>query len=126
MRRYGFTLLELMIALAVLAIVSLVVFERGGGAVRGLYAMEQRTLARWVAENEVAKMHLERIREPASAPLGARRNRVSLGERSWQVVRETHATSHPWLRRVQVSVYVVEEGREVGPVDMLTVFVGNH
>ena len=126
MRRRGFTLLELLIALAVLAIVSLAVFGRGGDVVRGLYTMEQRTLARWVAENEVSKLYLERIHKTDPVPLGARRNRVTLGDRTWQVVRRIQATSHPALRRVEVSVYAVEEGTEVGPVDVLTAFVGRY
>lgn len=124
--RRGFTLLELMVALAVLAIVAMAVFGRGGDSVRGLHAMEQRTLARWVAENEVARMRLEHRGSTQAISLGSVRRRVDQGNRSWQVVKETQSTSHPSLRRVEVTVYAVEDGREVGPLDTLVAFMGRY
>ena len=122
----GFTLLELMVALAVLAIVAMAVFGSGGDTVRDLYALEQRTLARWVAENEITKMRLERLGSTEAIALGTRRERVRQGERSWEVVKETKSTSNPWLRRVDVTVFVVEGGREVGPVDTVVAFMGRY
>lgn len=59
-RTGGFTLLELMIALAVLATVAMAVYGSGSDRVRQLYSMEQRTLARWTAENHLAKLRLQR------------------------------------------------------------------
>lgn len=152
----GFTLLELLIALAVLAIVSVAVLGRGGDAARQQFGMEQRTLARWVAENEVAAMRLEgwrkgkedrddlyearaeplatagadgaggALEEPKQLSLGSKRHRVQLGDRSWQVVRDVQRASHPDMRRVDVKVYVVEQGRPLGPVDTLTAYVGRY
>ena len=115
-----------MVALAVLAIVAMAVFGRGGDTVRDLHAIEQRTLARWIAENEVARMRLERRGRTDAISLGTVRQRVRQGERSWQVVKETQSTSHPSLRRVEVTVYVLEDGREVGPLDTLVAFVGRY
>ena len=124
--RLGFTLLELMVALAVLAIVAMAVFGRGGDSVRDLYSLEQRTLARWVAENEVARMRLEHRGTTQAISLGTVRQRVRQGDRSWQVVRETQSTSHPSLRRMEVTVYAIEDGREVGPLDTLIAFMGRY
>ena len=122
----GFTLLELLIALAILAIVSIAVFNQGGDTARQLGGLEQKTLARWVAENELAKLRLEH--RLAGEPLRPRskRDQVSHGDRYWQVVEEIQTTDHPWMHRVEISVYALVDGREAGPVDTLVGFVGRY
>ena len=125
-RAGGFTLLELLIALAILAIVSVAVFHQGGDTARQIGALEQKTLARWVAENEIAKLRLEyRLSDEPLRPRSSR-DQVSYGDRYWQVVEEVSTTDHPWMHRVEVSVYALVDGREVGPVDALVGFVGRH
>ena len=119
-------MIELMVALAVLAIVATAVFGRGGDTVRDLHTLEQRTLARWVAENEITKMRLERLGSTEAIVLGTRRERIRQGDRSWEVVKETKSTSNPWLRRVEVTVFAVEDGREVWPVDTVVAFMGRY
>lgn len=122
----GFTLLELLIALAILAIVSIAVFNQGGDTARQLGRLEQKTLARWVAENEIAKLRLQyRLSNEPLRPRSSR-DQVSYGDRYWQVVEEIKTTEHPWMHRVEVSVYALLEGREVGPVDTLVGFVGQY
>ena len=122
----GFTLLELLIALAILAIVSIAVFNQGGDTARQLGGLEQKTLARWVAENEIAKLRLQyRLSAEPLRPRSSR-DQVSYGDRYWQVVEEIKTTEHPWMHRVEVSVYALLEGREVGPVDTLVGFVGQY
>ena len=124
--RHGFTLLELMIALAVLAVVSIAVFSTGGDTVRQLGALEEKTVARWLAEDAVAKMRLRQLAGAEPLREGTQRNRVIRGGRTWQVVSETKTTSHPLLHRVELSVFTVVNGDEIGPVDTLTAFVGVH
>ena len=122
----GFTLLELLIALAILAIVSIAVFNQGGDTARQLGDLEQKTFARWVAENEVAKLRLKRRLDDEPPRVGSSRDQVSYGVRHWQVVKDISNTEHPWLYRVQISVHALAEGREVGKVDTLVAFVGLH
>lgn len=124
--RRGFTLLELMIALAVLAVVSIAVFGRGSTTVRQLGTLEEKTLARWLAEDTVTGLRLARFASEEPMRKGTDRSRVKRGERDWRVVTETAETSHPTLFRVEVAVYAIVDGRDVGPLDTLTAFVGQH
>lgn len=122
----GFTLIELMVALAVVAIVSTTVLVRGGETAAQTYSMERRALARWAVENEIERARLRQAVQREPVATGTDRRRVSLGSREWLIVEEVEATSHPWLWRVEYSVFVLEDGREVGPVDTLTAFIGQH
>lgn len=115
-----------MIALAVLAVVSVAVFGRGGDTVRQLGTLEEKTVARWLAEDAVADLRLARSGAEQPIRPATQNNRVRRGARVWRVRTETKATSHPTLFRVEVSVSAVVDGRDVGPVDTLTAFIGAH
>ena len=119
----GFSLVELLVALTVLAVVSVTVFARGGDTLAQLHGLEQRTLARWVAENEVSRMRLDR---ETALRAGNRSKRVDVGERSWRVETALRATDHDGLWQVTVEVRPVEVGVANAPVDTLVAFVGEH
>lgn len=54
----GFTLLEVLLALALLAIVGMSVLTMSGESVRNTPILEQRTLARLVADNQMTELYL--------------------------------------------------------------------
>ncbi|MGL5728054.1 MAG: type II secretion system minor pseudopilin GspI, partial [Plesiomonas sp.] len=63
----GFTLLEVLVALAVFAVAALAVMQAASGHVRSLSLLEEKLFAGWVAENQQALLALmpasERVRE---------------------------------------------------------------
>lgn len=123
----GFSLVELLVALTVLAVVSVTVFARGGDTLAQLDGLEQRTLARWVAENEVARLRLDR---EAALRAGSRSARVDVGERSWRVETTLRATDLDglWQVTVEVSPVGARSSGSIanGAVDTLVAFVGEH
>ena len=128
-RSGGFTLVELMVALVVIATVAATVYTRSSDTIGQIALLERRTLARWVAENEIERARLARhATEEEATPLasGSTRRRVTLGGREWSVVATANTTSHPWLRRVEYTVFAIEDGDEVGPVDGITAFIGQY
>ena len=124
--RRGFTLIELMVALAVVAIVATTVLVRGGETAAQTYSLERRALARWALENEVGRARLQQMVNRDPLPAGTKRRRVNLGSREWLIVEDIFATSHPSLSRIEYSVFSLEDGREVGPVDTMTTFIGQY
>lgn len=60
MNARGMTLLEVMVALAVFAIAALAVMKTASEHLSGLSYLEEKTLATWVAENQLVQLRLEK------------------------------------------------------------------
>lgn len=125
-RSAGFTLIEVLIALAVFAVAGMAVSARVGDVVNQTYALERRTVAHWVAMNQLARMRMTSEQDEAALPTGRSRERVVMGGREWMLEIEIANTSQPLLRRVELAVFAVERGNEVGPIDHLAGFLGRH
>lgn len=125
-RAKGFTLVEVLVALVVFAVLGFTVTARVGDVVNQTYGLERRAVAHWVAENHINRLRLARASTEEPLPTGRDRERVVMGGREWLVESEVLDTSYPLLRRVEVRVLAIVEGDEVGPVDALTAFVGRY
>ena len=126
MWRRGFTLLEMLIALSVIAVVGLAVSSAIGNVVNQTYTLEQRLVAHWVAENHLARVRIARIGLTDALPTGRETERVRMSGRTWRVERDIRETTHPWLRRVEVEVFEIADGEDIGPLDTLVGFVGRY
>ncbi|MFO1432225.1 MAG: type II secretion system minor pseudopilin GspI [Candidatus Competibacteraceae bacterium] len=116
-RQCGFTLLEVMVALAVLALTLGAMIKAGGASARNVALLRDQTLASWVALNKVNETLLQREwPEP-----GSRADTVTLGNREWYWEVRIGKTSDPELRRVEVAV---REQRNTAPLVELIAFKG--
>jgi len=118
----GFTLIELVIAVAIFAVVATTVYTRSGDTIRQLGVLEERTLALWLAENEMAMLRISRMNTDAEIPTNTITHQVEMGGREWRVEVRTSETSNPMLRRAEVTVARSET--PTTPVQTLTGFVG--
>ncbi len=96
----GFTLVEILIALAVVAIALTAAAHSVGTAVDTTAALRERTLARWVAEDKLSELELKR-EWPA---LDTKEGDAEMGGRKFHWIQETGATPVTRMRRVEVSV----------------------
>ena len=115
-RASGFTLIEILVALAVLAIALTAAAHSVGSAVDTTVALRERMLARWVAEDRMAELEL-RGEWPA---LDTREGDAEMGGRKFHWVQETGVTPVTKMRRVETSVLL--PGGKV-PLVRLTGFV---
>lgn len=125
-RFLGFTLVEVMVALVVFAVLGFTVTSRVGNVVNQTYSLERRTVAHWVATNYVNRLRLSRLTTDEPLPTGRDRERVFMGGREWIVESQVQETTYPLLRRVDLSVLAVVDGNEIGPVDSIVAFVGRY
>lgn len=112
----GFTLVEILVALAVLAIALTATAHALGNAVDTTAALRERVLARWVAEDRLTELELK-SEWPA---LDTKEGDATMGGRRFHWVQETGVTPVTRLRRVEVSVML--PGAKV-PLARLTGFV---
>jgi general secretion pathway protein I len=120
----GFTLIELLIAVAIFAVVAITVYTRSGDSIRQLGTLEERTLALWVAENELAAIRVTRSSSDTPMPTGTVGRQVTMGGREWRVQVKVTDTSNPWLRRADIEVAHAETPD--ASLETLTGFVGRY
>lgn len=103
-RQRGFTLLEVLIALVVVALALLALTRTAGGQVNSFEGLRERTLAGWVASNVLNET---RIATPFPG-IGKRDGRTRFADRDWRWSLEVKATDDPGMRRLEVSVFAGE------------------
>jgi general secretion pathway protein I len=104
----GFTLVEILVALAVLAIAVAAVEAAVSGYVNNAAYLRNRTLAHWVAMNKVAEMQVS-----GDWPSPGKRHGESLmaaQQWSWQVTVST--TDDADVRRVDVNVFSEKDSKD--------------
>lgn len=99
----GFTLLEVLVALAVLAVGAVSLLTATQTHITRISQIENRTVARWVADNRLAALRIG-VRQPDVVDM--------LGQR-WDVVVTRIETQDPDLQRVDVAVALSSDNRNL-------------
>jgi len=115
----GFTLVEILVALAIIAVALTTGLRALAQAADGAGALKQRTLALWVAQNRVAAAQLE---SPWPAP-GRRDGTDREGNAAFAYVETISATQNPAFRKIEV--VVTEPGVPDYALARLVGFLGN-
>lgn len=96
----GFTLLEMMVALAVFSLAALALLRLDGATVRQTGQLDERMLAQLVARN----LAVETMTDPAPPPIGQSAGEMVNGGRRWRWSRMTSRTPDQRLVRVDITV----------------------
>ncbi len=102
-RQYGFTLLEVIVASAILALVMTGVVVSIGDVATNQSAIEERTFAQWVALNQIAKLQIDE----EIAQQGNSSGIEEMAGRQWEWQKTIEKTGDPLVHRV-----IVTAGRE--------------
>jgi len=98
--RNGFTLLEVMVALVVIAIAMTAAFQVVSSSSRTLRKLQDGTYARWIAESEMANIQLGL----ATLAIGEESGEAHMAKRIWHWQRQITVAADPAMRRVLIAV----------------------
>ena len=104
-KKRGFTLIEIMIALTIFAVVSAALVRNASMSVRQTAIVTERTLAWWVGENQINEMRSV-PRDPKNYPsIGRKTISVRMAQTDWELQVEVMSTENENMRRVEISVF---------------------
>lgn len=111
-RQNGFTLLEVLVALVILALTMSGLVSSIGDGANIQNALEERTFAQWIALNQIAKMQLSE----SAAQSGSSSGTEEMAGRVWQWQRRIEKTTDPLVNRI-----IITAGREGQPSELARV-----
>lgn len=117
-RSRGFTLLEVLVALAVLGIALAALTHNISVNVDNAAYLRERTFAHWVAMNKVTELQ---VSGDWPGP-GTQRGDALLAKRQWYWSATVANTEDPDVRRLDVAVFVTQDGKQ--PLATLVSYVG--
>ena len=101
----GFTLLEVLVALAVFAVAAIALMRVSESQLQLSARLEDKTFAHWVALNMVSEMQANQD----WPDLGEQTGKVSMAGRDWKIIVKTLATPMNRVRRIEVIVGVAPQ-----------------
>lgn len=99
-KKRGFTLLEVLVALAVFSVAAISLMKVSESQLRLSQRLEEKTFAHWVALNMITEMQGSQD----WPSIGEQTGKVSMAGREWKMVVKTQATPVNRVRRIEISV----------------------
>ena len=107
-RDAGFTLIEILVALAVIAIAVAAVVAAVSGNVSNAAYLQDRTLAHWVAMNKVAEVQVSKDWPGA----GTQSGETLMASQQWSWQLKISTTDGPDVRRIDVDVFADQNQKQ--------------
>ena len=115
---WGFTLLEIMVALAVLALAMGALVKTSSDYTSNQTYLRDRTMTNWVARNVLAQHQLEN----QWPRVGERKGTLEMGWQEWEWLAKISQTDEEKLRRIDVEVRAIDSEDET-PITVLSGFL---
>ncbi len=104
-KQRGFTLLEVMLAMAVFAIAGVALLGVADNNYRHISHIEEQMFANWVASNQLVEVSLDKTWPPRNN----RKGKVEMAGRTWYWQQKVIKTANKELRAVNMQVRLNED-----------------
>lgn len=118
----GFTLLEVLVALAILALSAAAVLRQTHLNIKQQQTLELKSSALWIAD-DVLTLVMAQDQWP---PIGRAEQNETLEGQNWRVLTDVQATPDPLMRKIEVSVTLAEQGDNAAALITLTTYRGQY
>jgi general secretion pathway protein I len=98
----GFTLIEVMIALSVVAIGLMAILKAMNEEVGGAVMIQNKMIALWMLENKIAEIHVT----PTSIVQGVNQGKQTLYNQTWLWQTETLKANNERMQKINVSILI--------------------
>lgn len=112
-RQSGFTLIEIIVAVSILAIASTAINSALVKHADTAAHLEERLVANWVASNAIAEARLAFQYEESPKTSGSE----DMGGREWRFALEESNTSDQYLRKVEAQVFLEGDSKSIIRMD---------
>jgi general secretion pathway protein I len=116
----GFTLVEVLVALMVVALSLAALMSSVSSAARGSEYLRDKTIAQWIAMNRIVEARLNIQKFGGSGDKGE----VDFANRKWRFDTRYFDTDNPTIRRVVVRVWPAGAKADAGPLSESASFLG--
>ena len=104
-RARGFTIIEILIALVIFSVVSVALVKNVSTSIRHAAIVEEKTIAWWLADNQMTKLRLSPRVEENFPSAGTDRELIEQDDVSWEIETRIEGTENEYVHRVVISVY---------------------
>lgn len=117
----GFTLIEVLVAVLVFGVIATAASEVASNYIGTYERLRDRTLATWIAENEITERRLQ----DSLPEISEKTDELDYANRHWQLETVVSATEDPNIRRIEVvvSLFVDDDERQLST---MTGFLGDY
>jgi general secretion pathway protein I len=110
----GFTLIEMLVALAIFSLAALALLRLEGATVANTARLQEQAIAQIVARN----LAVEALTDPVPPAFGREAGQSVNAGRTWNWTRDTARSPEPRIQQIEIRV----QGRIGGAGAMLTIF----
>ena len=117
-KQRGFTLLEVIVAMAVLAIALASLVKSAGNNASNTAHLRDKTFAHWIAMNKLTELEIAQ----SWPDIGTRNGTAEMADREWYWQTKVEKTEDEYVRRLRIEVGLDQDS---GPLSALTAFLGS-